>query len=42
MSSSLETQEGNLPSTLSGLSYTTLDALTDVMLQKVVKNQGEK
>lgn len=42
LSSSLETQEGNLPSTLSGLSYTTLDALTDVMLQKVVKNQGEK
>ena len=42
LSSSLDTQEGNLPSTLSGLSYTTLDALSDVVVQKVVTNDGKK
>jgi hypothetical protein len=40
LSSSLDTQDGNLPTNLSGLSYTTLDALTDVQLQKVVSNSG--
>lgn len=42
LSSPLDTQEGNLPSTLSGLSYTTLDALSDVIVQKVVTNDGKK
>ena len=42
LSSSLDTQEGNLPSTLSGITYTTRDALGDVMLMKMVTNDGKK
>ena len=42
LSSPLDTQEGNLPTTLSGLTYTTLDALGDVMLMKVVTNDGKQ
>ena len=41
VNSPLDTQEGNLPTTLSGLTYTTLDALGDVMLMKVVTNDGK-
>lgn len=42
LSAPLDTQDGNLPSTLSGLVYTTLDALTDVILQKLVVNGDQK
>jgi hypothetical protein len=36
----LDAQDGNLSTSLSGLTYTTLDAMTDVQLQKVVTNDG--
>ncbi len=38
----LDAQDGNLPTSLSGLTYTTLDAMSDVQLQKVVINEGTK
>jgi len=42
LSSPLEAQEGNLPSTLGELSYTTPDALSEVNVQKVVNNEGKQ
>lgn len=40
LNSVLDAQNGNLPTSLSGLTYTTLDAMTDVQVQKVVTNAG--